>query len=194
MSGVVALAAAAVVTAGTGIYEATQQGKISGTELGMAQTQFGEQQGFEQMLQQLIANPSSVSTLPGFQFQLQTGSAAVADQMAASGFSGSGNEAAALTKFGQGLASSFYGQQAGLLAQLSGITAASSPAQSGSAATGASAAQGSTINNLLSQLGVLGGVYSGLYGGGGAATTPAEDAAVGGASTSYAAGLGYGSP
>jgi hypothetical protein len=174
MTGAVALAAAAVVSAGTGIYEATQQGKISGTELGMAQTQFGEQQGFEQMLQQLIANPSSVSTLPGFQFQLQTGSAAVADQMAASGFGGSGNEAAALTKFGQGLASSFYGQQAGLLAQLSGITAASSPAQAAGASTGASVAQSQTLDNLLTQLGVVGGIYSGLSTGAGAAGTPAS--------------------
>jgi hypothetical protein len=176
MTGMIALAAGAAVTAATGIYSAVNEGNIQGQELGMSKTAFGEQQGFEQMLQQLIANPSSVSTLPGFQFQLQTGSQAVADEMAAGGFAGSGNEAAALTKFGQGLASSFYGQQAGLLAQLSGITAASSPTQSASAATSASVAQSTTIDNLLTQLGVLGGLSTGTP----AAGTPASSGGVAG--------------
>ena len=175
-----AIAGVGLLSAGISAYSASQQGSIEGQELGMAKTTFGEQQGFEQMLQQLIANPSSVSTLPGFQFQLQTGSQAVADEMAASGFGGSGNEAAALTKFGQGLASSFNGQQAGLLAQLSGVTAASSPAQSSSAATSASAVQGTTLNDLLTQLSVLGGLTAGLAGGTPAAGTPASSGGVGG--------------
>lgn len=147
---------------GTSAYEASQQGSIAGEELGMAKTTAGEQQYYNSLLQQLIANPSSVSSLPGYQFQLSQGSAAVADQMAAGGFAGSGNEAAALEKFGQGLASSFYGQQTSLLASLSGVTAPSSPASSASAATSASATSTETLNNLLSQLGVAAGLYSGF--------------------------------
>lgn len=190
---IAAIAVGTAVTAGAGLYESSQQQGIANTELGMAQTTQGEQQYYNSLLQQLIANPSSVTSLPGYQFQLSQGSAAVADQMAASGFAGSGNEAAALTKFGQGLASSFYGQQTNLLAELSGVTAASSPAQSASAATGASVASGSTLNNLLSQLGMGYGLYSAMSNpaAGAAAGTPAENAAVSGAASDWASGLGY---
>jgi hypothetical protein len=150
------LAASAVVSAGTAGYEAYNQSKTSGAALGLAQTTQGEQEYYNNMLQQLIANPSSVGQLPGFQFQEQTGAAAVHDQMAAGGFGGSGNEGAALTSFGQGLASSFYTQQTQLLSSLSGVTAPSSPASSYGAATGAQGQATSTISSLLNSLGFYG--------------------------------------
>jgi hypothetical protein len=153
MSGIVAAAAATAASVGMGAYELSQQNSLQGQALSMAQTTQGEQQYYNQLLQQLIANPSSVSQLPGYQFQLSQGSAAVADQMAASGFAGSGNEAAALTQFGQGLASSFYGQQTSLLASLSGVTAPSSPAQNVGAATGAAGLTTNTLSSLLNSLG-----------------------------------------
>lgn len=190
---VAAIAIGTVVSAGVDLYEGSQQQKIANTELGMAQTTQGEQQYYNSMLQQLIANPSSVSSLPGYQFQLSQGSAAVADQMAASGFAGSGNEAAALTSFGQGLASSFYGQQANLLASLSGVTAASSPAQSANVATGASATSTATLNNMLAQLGASYGLYSSMANPNTTATagTPAEDALVQQATNNYMTSQGF---
>jgi hypothetical protein len=156
MTGAITLAATAVVGLGMSAYEMSQQNSNASTALGIAQTTQGEQQYYQQMLQQLIANPSSVSQLPGFQFQLQTGSQAVADAMGAKGLAGSGNEAAALTTYGQGLASTFYGQQANLLASLSGLTAASSPAQDVNAATGATSASSSQMSQLLNSLGFFG--------------------------------------
>lgn len=175
------LATAAVASAGTGIYEASQQGKTSSAALGLAQTTQGEQEYYNNMLQTLIANPSSVGQLPGFQFQAQTGAAAVHDQQAAAGFGGSGNEGAALTEFGQGLASSFYGQQTNLLASLSGVTAPSSPASAYGAATGAQGQETSTISSLLNSLGFYGmlGYQKGLTGA--PASTPAGSINVTGA-------------
>lgn len=177
MSGAITLAAAAVTAAGASAYEISQSNSLQSTALSMAQTTQGEQQYYNTLLQQLIANPSSVSSLPGYQFQLSQGSAAVADQMGAGGFFGSGNEAAALMMFGQGLASSFYGQQTSLLASLSGVTSASSPASSVSAATGASSLTSSQLNNLFQNLGITAGIYKNLGLGSPGAGTPAAEAA-----------------
>jgi hypothetical protein len=152
MTGAITMAAAAVVSVGMGAYAMSQQGGAASDALGMAHTTQGEQQYYNSMLMQLINNPSSVTQLPGYQFQMDQGTKAVADAMGASGFAGSGNEAAALTQFGQGLASSFYGQQTNLLASLSGVTNASSPAQNMNAATGASALSSNTLSSLLNSL------------------------------------------
>jgi hypothetical protein len=157
MTGLYTLAAAAVVGTGTGIYEATQAGKISGQAMGQSGTIFGEQQNYQALLAQLIANPSLVSSLPGYQFQFGQGIQAI--QRANPG--ATGQELTAATQFGQGLAGSFYTTQANLLAELSGITAPSSTAQLGSVATGARSSQASQINNLLAELGIGTGMYFG---------------------------------
>jgi hypothetical protein len=153
-AGLTAVAAAGSLAIGG--YEASQSGSEASSALSLAQNTAGEQGYYNNLLKTLIANPSSVGQLPGFQFQEQTGAAAVADQMAAGGFAGSGNEGAALTSFGQGLASSFYGQQTQLLSALSGVTAPSSPASSINAATGATGQATSTISSLLNSLGFYG--------------------------------------
>jgi hypothetical protein len=138
---------------------AANASSISSTQLGMEQTVFGEQQQYAGMLQQLVSNPSSVASLPGYQFQMQQGSEAVARNMASAGFMGSGNEAAALEQYGQGLASSFYGQQTQLLSSLAGLTAPSSPSQLGNAATAANTSAGAQWSNTLAQMGVMAGRY-----------------------------------
>lgn len=173
MSGLYTLAAAAVVSAGTGIYSATQAHSISSQARGEQGTIFGEQQYYEQQLQQLIADPSSVTKLPGYQFQLDQGVQAIERSGAAKGFLGSGNEATALTQFGQGLASNFYTTQANLLASLAGITAPSSPSQLGGVATAAQASSSQQLTSALEELGVLGALYKGGYFGAG---TPAASA------------------
>jgi hypothetical protein len=161
MSGVITAAAAAVVGAGAAVYSATQSGQTQSQARGQSGAVFGEQQSYAQQLAKLIADPSSISSLPGYQFQLQQGSEAVARQMAASGFLGSGNEAAALTQYGQGLASSFYGQQTGLLASLAGLTAPSSPSQLTGAATQAGQLN---FNQIMAMLGQA-GMFTGRFGG-----------------------------
>jgi hypothetical protein len=154
MTGAVTLAAAAVVGAGAAVYTAIQSGQTQSQARGQSGTIFGEQQQYEQMLNQLIANPSSVTSLPGYQFQQEQGTQAVARQMAASGFLGSGNEATALEQYGQGLASNFYTTQANLLAGLAGITAPSSPSQLLNSSTAAGANSANQWANILQQLGL----------------------------------------
>jgi len=153
--------------AGVGLqaYEASQATSVQNTQLGMQQAIFGEQQGYEQQLAQLIANPSSVTSLPGYQFQLQQGSDTVAREMAASGFLGSGNEAAALTQYGQGYAQNFYLAQANLLAQLAGM-GPSSAQGAGANAVGAQANTASQMNNMLTQMGAMAGMGAMFAGGG----------------------------
>jgi hypothetical protein len=130
-----------------------------GSASGEQQTIFAEQQNYEQQLEKLIADPSSVTKLPGYEFQLGQGTTAVARQMAGSGYLGSGNEAAALTQYGQGLAQNFYTTQANLLAQLAGITAPSSPAQLGAVATQQQSNQWQQMFAAMGGLGTLAGHF-----------------------------------
>jgi hypothetical protein len=67
--------------------------------------------GWASMLNNLVTNPSSVSSLPGYQFQMDQGTQAIQGSSAARGMLNSGNTLSALDKYGQGLASSFYQQQ-----------------------------------------------------------------------------------
>lgn len=57
-------------------------------------------------------------TSPGYKFAMQQGTQALQRQGAASGLTGSGAEARALTQYGQGLANQQYGQYQGRLAGL----------------------------------------------------------------------------
>jgi hypothetical protein len=183
MTGLITAAAVGVAGLGMSAYEMSQQNSLSSSALGLAQNTQSEQEYYNSLLQQLIANPSSVTQLPGYASQMKQGTAAVASQMGSSGFAGSGNEAAALETFGQGLASSFYGQQANLLASLSGVTAASSPAADTSAATGASSLVSSNLSSLLNSIGFYGAL--GLSRTGASAGTPGA-----GTYTAPAAGSG----
>jgi len=70
----------------------------------------------------LMQDPSSVTSLPGYQFQMGQGVQAIDRSAAAPGGTGfgSGAEGAALEQFGQGLASNFYNQQVQTLSGLAG--------------------------------------------------------------------------
>ena len=153
MTGMTVAAIAGIASAGIAAYSAYNTSQTEGQLTGMAQTTAGEQQGYAHQLSALIADPSSVTSLPGYSFQLNQGSDAVAREMAASGFAGSGNEAIALTQYGQGYAQSAYQQQAQLLASLSGLTAASSPAQTAMAGLSAGNQAFSQMGASLSSLG-----------------------------------------
>lgn len=147
----------ALASAGTAAYSAYNQSGIQGHQQQMGDTVFGEQQNYAQQLQALIANPSSVTSLPGYAFNLDQGSQTVARQMASSGFSGSGNEAAALTQYGQGYAMNTFNQYAGLLGSLAGLSSPVNPTQ---ALNGASSANNSAFNQwggALASLGYMSG-------------------------------------
>jgi hypothetical protein len=154
-------AIAAVGSIGLGAYSASQAAGISGQAQGQSAAVFGEQQYYAQQLQQLIANPSSVTNLPGYQFQFDQGAKAVTDQAAAMGYLGSGNLGVALTQYGQNYAQSAYQQQEQMLAQLSGLTAPSSPAQYLNAATAAQQSANSQFSSLTNAA-----MYYAMMGGG----------------------------
>ena len=166
VAGSIALAGTAV-SAGVGGYEASvqsgiagQQAKAANTQLGMEQTQFGEQQGFEQQLANLVANPGSVTNTPGYSFNFAQGANATAAQMTAGGFLNSGNEAAALTSYGQGMAMNTYNQQVQMLTQLAGFNATGFGSNSSNSAGVASSGANATFQNtgqLLASLGFMNG-------------------------------------
>lgn len=62
-------------------------------------------------VQQLMANPSSVSSLPGYQFQMDQGTKALDHSAVANGNLFSGAQGKALDTFGQNLANTTYNQQ-----------------------------------------------------------------------------------
>lgn len=145
---------------GTSIYGLSEGNNLKN----MANAAFGQQNPFAsyrpqfaQQLAGLVANPSSITSTPGYQFQLQQGEQAVTRGMGAKGLNGSGNEAIALEQYGQNYAAGQLSQQEQLLAQLSG---ANITPNAGSALAGYAA--GSGINQSA-----FGGLGAGLtYGNG----------------------------
>ena len=146
---------------GLGAYNASQQSGIASEQESLAAQQqqqssivFGEQQGYAKMLNDLISNPSSVTSLPGYQFNLDQGTQAVSRQMAAGQNLGSTAEGIALTQYGQNYASSAYTTQAQLLASLAGLNVNPTSGLSGasSSLSGASAANNATFNQVGSLL------------------------------------------
>lgn len=179
------LAGGALATATGGLGGGPSAGSVSGTQNFEQQTIFGEQQGFEQQLQKLISDPSSVTKTPGYQFNFGQGEEALFRGMNAQGYGGSGNLGGALVKYGQDYATNTYNQQVAILSQLAGITAPSSPAQLGGNALAGQQNQNQQMNNLLYQLGILGGggafgsagtsggaggIFGGMFGGSGGGT------------------------
>ena len=148
-----AMIISAVVSAGASAYSTSVSSGEAGFAEGQSATVFGEQQGYEQQLQNLIQNPSSVTSTPGYQFQLQQGAQTLANQLGASGLHGSGTEAASLTAYGQNYASSALTQQETLLSQLAGITAPSSASSLNSNANQATSNSNQALTQALSALG-----------------------------------------
>jgi hypothetical protein len=95
--------------------------QIAGRQAYQQSTIFGEQQGFEQMMQKLWQDPSSVTQTPGYQFNLNQGLQALSRQYGRLGQGGSGTADLGLMNYAQGYASNTWMQQLGMLAGLSGI-------------------------------------------------------------------------
>lgn len=173
------------------------QSKQFDTQLA-ASNPFGEERKqYADQLKVLMNNPNAVTELPGYKFQMDQGTDAITRSGAANGFLGSGNLAAELTKYGQGLASSFYDRQVNLLSSLAGAGAVpGSPGQPGAGAgitaannnynaTGDLGTSAGYLANLAGKYysggsgGVNGGSFGGIGAGGGAGSAGAT---VGGAS------------
>ncbi len=177
------LAATAVAGVGMEAYSMSQQGGISSQARGQSGTVFGEQQYYAQQLQKLIADPSSVTKLPGYQFQLGQGEQAVHRQMASSGFAGSGNEATALTQYGQGFAQNAYQSQVAVLSSLAGLSSPVNPTQGLNMASNAAGRQNDSLQQLLGTMTFMSG-QRGMYGGGGGGV-PMNSADMGGSTSGW---------
>ena len=114
---------------------------------------------YQPMLQNLVSNPSSVTSTPGYQFNLSQGETAVNQGMASEGLLGSGNQAAALTQYGQNYATSQYQTQLQNLMSLSGVGVN----QNGSPTT-------NSANQTAAGGALLGGTLANLLTGGGGST------------------------
>ncbi len=193
MTGAITAAAAAVASVGISAYSMSQSGsaasaasRLGNSQLALEQDLYSQQQPYRDQLSALLADPSSVTSLPGYKFNKQQGEESVARQFAANP---SGAEGVALTEFGQNYASSAYQQQAQLLAGLSGLN--QNPAAYGSNAVGANsnAISGSGQNfNQIQQLLAQGGSIAKMFGPQGSyssAGTPGAGPAYGGIYPGY---------
>jgi len=95
---------------------------------------------YQTMLSNLINNPSSVTSTPGYQFQMDQALKGVEGSAAAQGMLNSGNVLSALTTQAGNQASTQYYNQAELLAQLAG-------ANIGSPGTAGQILQGQNVSN-----------------------------------------------
>jgi hypothetical protein len=186
MTGIATAIGVGIAGIGAGLYESSQQQGISGQALGLAQNTQGEQMQSYQQLQQLMQNPGAFLSNPIFQGQLNQGLTGVSRTMAAQGYLGSGNEAAALEQYGQSQAGGALLSQEQLLASMSGTQTASSPASALSAASGANNAGFNQLGGVLASLGYAsaqnpgGGGLLSFFGGGGGAPAAVNDATAGG--------------
>jgi hypothetical protein len=104
-----------------GMYQANQLKQIA-NQAAQMQDPFGAQRPqYQQQLSSLMSNPSSVTSLPGYQFQFGQGQQALERSMAGQGYGpGSGNLGTALTQYGQNFAQNAYNNQVQQLTGLAG--------------------------------------------------------------------------
>ena len=109
------LPASGLILGGMGLYNMASASGLQDDMMALANRAdpFGPQRAqYAAQLQQLMANPSSITSLPGY----QAGMDAVQRSMSAQGYQGSGNMMAAMQKYGQDL----YNQQVQTLSSLAG--------------------------------------------------------------------------
>jgi hypothetical protein len=125
---------------------------------------FASQRGqYQTMLSNLINNPSSITSQPGYQFGLQQSNNAVEGSAAANGMVNSGNVLQALSTNSQGYAAQQLNNQELLLAQLAGANVGS-PGTAGQILQGQNTANQASAGALGSQIGsaVTSGFNSGF--------------------------------
>jgi len=114
----------------------------------------GQRPQYQTMLANLINNPSSVTSTPGYQFQMDQALKGVEGSAAAKGMLNSGNVLSALTTQAGNEASTQYYNQAELLAQLAGANIGS-PGTAGQILQGQNLANQQSASALGNQVGGL---------------------------------------
>ena len=111
--------AAAAGIAGSLISSSLSSGTAQ-TSAGVADPFGGQRPQYQSMLSSLMADPSSVKNLPGYQFNFDQGMQALERQQAAAGTLQSGQAETAAIQYGQNYASNTFKQWEDILAQLAG--------------------------------------------------------------------------
>lgn len=106
---------------------------------------------YAQQLSSLAANPSSVTSLPGYNFAREQGEQALTRKMAQGGYTGSGNEMIALKQFNEKLAGDWYNNEMTRLASLAG--AGISPSALGALGMNGINAQNDMLSRALASIG-----------------------------------------
>jgi len=122
--------ASSVVGAGTAIYGASQSSSNAAQSAALADPFASQRPQYQGQLSALMADPSSISKTPGYQFQFDQGMQALERQQAAGGAANSGQAETAAIQFGQGLAQTSFGNWESMLADLSGANIGN-PGQAG---------------------------------------------------------------
>lgn len=135
--GLSAIDYARIASGAYGLYGSMQQQKLAKQEAGV-------RKGYQDQLGGLTSNPSSITSMPGYQAGLE----GVQRSLAAQGYTGSGNMMAALAKYG----GDFYGQEVSRLAGLSGM---------GTDSNSVAAQQQAALSNQMSALGLMTGGFGG---------------------------------
>lgn len=152
--GYIAIGIGLVAGAAASAYSTSTQAGIADQQLQLAGSQnYRQATSFEQ-LQQLLNNPQSFFDSPVYKSAAAQGTQATQRAQAASGFLGSGNEAAALQQYGQTFGQQQLFNQESLLASMSGASFNPSGALGG--ASSAAGAAGSSLNSLAGLLSFFG--------------------------------------
>lgn len=162
----------------TGLQQAYGSGQGSAAQASKLADPFqGSRQQYAQQMNGLMQDPSSVSTLPGYQFQLNQGLGAIRSAGTIQGSGGAENQQA--MQFGQGLASTSYQQEFNNLGTLSGATWGP---QAGNAAAnqltqGQATGQKAVMGALAGGSGLINSGVNGLikaFNGGGGGSLPGQ--------------------
>lgn len=180
--------AISAVSAVVGANKAADSHSQAHTAEGRAAAIFDAQADYRKQLDDLMKNPNKVTELPNYNFNFEQGAEALNRKMGAGGFHGSGNLGAGLVKFGQDYARNAYDDQVKLLASMSGLQTATSPATYSGLAGEADKRSYDQLGQSLAALGYMTKM------GGGAGSTPAGTGGGGGSgSPGVLGGNGYGS-
>lgn len=168
-----ALTTAAVVTAAAGAYSAYSSKKAGDKMAGLGRSQANRQAYYDERLRALMEDPSKLYEDPGYKEAQRQGIQAIERAGTLQGFTGSGNAAIALQKFGQSFATDYLRSQQSLLASLAG--GQFNPASAMSAGANSNAQAFSQLGSTLASLGYTfggGGTDSGGTGWGGSTSIP----------------------
>lgn len=145
---------------------------------GLADPFASQRPQYQAQLSNLMANPSSIYSDPGYMATLMQGEQGLQRNMAAQGFTGSGNALIALKGYDESFANTYLRQQEQLLTQLAGGMSSGPSANPLGGVTQMKNQQGGMLMNTLGSLyGMMGGSsglsnigswVAGLFGGGSA--------------------------